>query len=105
MNTGVVEAGDLIKRVVVLMFENRFYAPLLFLFCHQRSPQNPARYHHLMGFYQDAAGLPDKVPRFAFIEPAYLPASAVRARGAKRSPSSSPDYRERSGPCPSGSRS
>lgn len=46
--------------------------PLSFLFVHQWSPENAARHHHLMAFYQDAAGDPDKFPPFAFIEPAYL---------------------------------
>jgi phospholipase C len=46
--------------------------PLSFLFVHQWSPENAARHHHLMAFYQDAAGDADKFPPFAFIEPAYL---------------------------------
>jgi phospholipase C len=46
--------------------------PLSFLFVHQWSPENAARHHHLMAFYQDAAGDADKFPHFAFIEPAYL---------------------------------
>jgi phospholipase C len=46
--------------------------PLSFLFVHQWSPENAARHHHMMAFYQDAAGAPDKFPPFTFIEPAYL---------------------------------
>jgi phospholipase C len=46
--------------------------PLSLLFVHQWSPENAARHHHMMGFYQDAAGDADKFPPFAFIEPAYL---------------------------------
>ncbi len=46
--------------------------PLSFLFVHQWSPENAARHHHMMAFYQDAAGDADKFPSFAFIEPAYL---------------------------------
>jgi phospholipase C len=47
-------------------------APLSFLFVHQWSPENAARHHHMMAFFQDAAGAADKFPPFAFIEPAYL---------------------------------
>jgi len=46
--------------------------PLSFLFVHQWSPENAARHHHMMAFFQDAAGDADKFPPFAFIEPAYL---------------------------------
>lgn len=46
--------------------------PLSFLFVHQWSPENAARHHHMMAFYQDVAGDADKFPPFAFIEPAYL---------------------------------
>lgn len=46
--------------------------PLSLLFVHQWSPENSARYHHMMAFYQDAAGDPDKFPPFALIEPAYM---------------------------------
>jgi phospholipase C len=46
--------------------------PLSFLFVHQWSPENAARHHHMMAFYQDAAGDADKFPAFGFIEPAYL---------------------------------
>jgi phospholipase C len=46
--------------------------PLSFLFVHQWSPENAARHHHMMAFYQDAAGDAAKFPPFAFIEPAYL---------------------------------
>jgi phospholipase C len=46
--------------------------PLSLLFVHQWSPENAARHHHLMAFYQDAAGDESKFPPFAFIEPAYL---------------------------------
>lgn len=46
--------------------------PLSFLFVHQWSPENAARHHRLMAFYQDAAGDADQLPPFAFIEPAYL---------------------------------
>jgi phospholipase C len=46
--------------------------PLSLLFVHQWSPENAARHHHMMAFYQDAAGDADKFPPFAFIEPAYL---------------------------------
>ncbi|HEY3730816.1 MAG TPA: alkaline phosphatase family protein [Steroidobacteraceae bacterium] len=46
--------------------------PLSFLFVHQWSPENAVRHHHMMAFYQDAAGDPAKFPSFAFIEPAYL---------------------------------
>ena len=46
--------------------------PLSMLFVHQWSPENAARHHHMMAFYQDAAGDADKFPPFAFIEPAYL---------------------------------
>jgi phospholipase C len=46
--------------------------PLSFLFVHQWSPENAARHHHMMAFFQDAAGSADKFPPFAFIEPAYL---------------------------------
>jgi phospholipase C len=47
-------------------------APLSLLFVHQWSPENTARHHHMMAFYQDAAGDESKFPPFAFIEPAYL---------------------------------
>jgi phospholipase C len=47
-------------------------SPLSFLFVHQWSPENAARHHHMMAFFQDAAGDADKFPSFAFIEPAYL---------------------------------
>ena len=46
--------------------------PLSLLFVHQWSPENAARHHHMMGFYQDAASDADKFPPFAFIEPAYM---------------------------------
>jgi phospholipase C len=46
--------------------------PLSLLFVHQWSPENAARHHHMMAFYQDAAGDADDFPAFAFIEPAYL---------------------------------
>jgi phospholipase C len=46
--------------------------PLSMLFVHQWSPENAARHHHMMAFYQDAAGDADKFPPFAFIEPAYM---------------------------------
>jgi phospholipase C len=46
--------------------------PLSLLFVHQWSPENAARYHHMMAFYQDAAGDADAFPSFAFIEPAYM---------------------------------
>ncbi len=46
--------------------------PLSFLFVHQWSPENAARHHHMMAFYQDAAGDAEKFPAFAFIEPSYL---------------------------------
>ena len=46
--------------------------PLSLLFVHQWSPENAARHHHMMAFYQDAAGDESKFPPFAFIEPAYL---------------------------------
>jgi phospholipase C len=46
--------------------------PLSLLFVHQWSPENAARHHHMMSFYQDAAGDASKFPPFAFIEPAYL---------------------------------
>jgi phospholipase C len=46
--------------------------PLSLLFVHQWSPENAARHHHMMAFYQDAAGDEPKFPPFAFIEPAYL---------------------------------
>jgi phospholipase C len=46
--------------------------PLSFLFVHQWSPENAARHHHMMGFYQDAAGNADDFPQFAFIEPSYM---------------------------------
>jgi phospholipase C len=46
--------------------------PLSFLFVHQWSPENAARHHHLMAFYQDAAGDAGQFPPFALIEPAYL---------------------------------
>jgi phospholipase C len=46
--------------------------PLSLLFVHQWSPENAARHHHMMAFYQDAAGDESKFPAFAFIEPAYL---------------------------------
>lgn len=51
-------------------------APLSLLFVHQWSAENAARHHHMMAFYQDAAGDADKFPPFAFIEPAYLPPGA-----------------------------
>ena len=50
--------------------------PLSFLFVHQWSPENAARHHHMMAFYQDAAGDAEQFPPFAFIEPAYLQPSA-----------------------------
>ena len=46
--------------------------PLSLLFVHQWSPENAARHHHMMGFFQDAAGDADQFPAFAFIEPAYM---------------------------------
>jgi phospholipase C len=46
--------------------------PLSLLFVHQWSPENAARHHHMMAFYQDAAGDAEQFPSFAFIEPAYL---------------------------------
>lgn len=46
--------------------------PLSLLFVHQWSPENAARHHHMMAFFQDAAGEADQFPCFAFIEPAYL---------------------------------
>jgi phospholipase C len=46
--------------------------PLSFLLVHQWSPENVARHHHMMAFYQDAAGDAAQFPAFAFIEPAYL---------------------------------
>ena len=46
--------------------------PLSLLFVHQWSPENAARHHHMMAFYQDAAGDADQFPPFAFIEPAYM---------------------------------
>jgi phospholipase C len=46
--------------------------PLSFLFVHQWSPENAARHHHVMAFYQDAAGAESQFPPFAFIEPAYM---------------------------------
>ena len=46
--------------------------PLSLLFVHQWSPENAARHHHIMGFFQDAAGDADSFPKFSFIEPAYL---------------------------------
>lgn len=46
--------------------------PLSLLFVHQWSPENAARHHHMMAFYQDAAGNAQDFPPFAFIEPSYL---------------------------------
>jgi len=47
-------------------------APQSWVLCHQRRPENVARYFYISRFHADARGLADDFPAFCFIEPDFM---------------------------------